>query len=181
MKTSKHTTGFAAAVLFFLTTSAGGCALSVEAEVPEIEVTHRGLAFEGVPIAITGDVSVSKSFSQERGKLDFPEGLETEVTTLGVTLSARSGVADLSFIRHLRITMAASDGSAIIELGTYDSAPGGSPSSEITLTTLNPVNVLDAWNAESAVFTLDVAGTLPTRAWTADVTVRFAGKAKYSL
>jgi hypothetical protein len=180
MNATKHGTGFVAAVLFALAASAGGC-MSVEAEIPEIEITHRGLMFDGVPPAMTGDASVSKSFSQERGKLDFPDGLETEVTTLSVTLKARGEVTDLSFIRNLRVTMAASDGSSVIELGTFESAPNAGRASEISLTTLNPVNVLDAWQAESALFSVDVAGNLPTTAWTADVVVRFAGKAKYSL
>jgi hypothetical protein len=170
----------AAAFASILAASTGGCALSVEAEIPEVEITHRGLMFEAAPIEIPGEIAVSKSFSQEHGKLEFPEGLESEVKTLAITLKATSGVSDLSFIRYLRISMSAGAEHPAIELGTYDADTDRSSGPHITLTTLNPVNVLDAWKTESATFTLDVAGSLPTRSWTADITVRFAGKAKYS-
>lgn len=170
----------AATFVSVLVASAGGCALSVEAEIPEIEVTHRGLMFEGAPIEIPGEISMTKSFSQEHDKLDFPEGLGAEVKTLSITLKATSGVSDLSFIRYLRISMSGHEGHSAIELGTYDADIDGSSGAEITLTTLNPVNVLDAWKTESATFTLEVAGSLPTSSWTADITVRFAGKAKYT-
>lgn len=169
----------AAAFVSVLAASTGGC-LSVEAEIPEVEITHRDLMFEGAPIEIPGEIAVTKSFSQEHGKLEFPEGLESEVKTLAVTLKATSGVSDLSFIRYLRISMSAGAEHPAIELGTYDADTDASSGAEITLKTLNPVNVLDAWKTESATFTLEVAGSLPTRSWTADITVRFAGKAKYS-
>jgi hypothetical protein len=192
------------ALLFsiLLTAPAIGCGVSVEADIPDIQVTQRGLAFEGVPVAgIDGSVSVT--YTQPHGKLDLPEELDSEVKTLSVAIQAAGGVDDLSFIRHIRITMApGSGGGAPIELGTYDAPTAASnkgngnsngngngknettasstaPSKDITLTTLNPANVLDAWKTESALFTLEIAGTLPTKNWSADVIIHFAGSAKY--
>jgi hypothetical protein len=43
----------------------------------------------------------------------------------------------------------------------------------------NPVNAFEQLKTDSAVFTVDVAGQLPESDWTADVTVRFAGKVSY--
>ncbi len=198
------------ALLFsiLLTAPAIGCGVSVEADIPDVEVTQRGLAFQGVPVAgIEG--SVSTTYTQQHGKLDLPEDLDSEVKTLSVAIRAASGVDDLSFISHIRITMApGSGGGAPIELGTYDApsatgnkgngngngngnsngngnakseatASSAGSSKEITLTTLNPANVLDAWKTESALFTLEIAGTLPTKSWSADVIIHFAGSAKY--
>ena len=192
------------ALLFslLLTAPAIGCGVSVEADIPDIQVTQRGLAFEGVPVAgIDGSVSVT--YTQPHGKLDLPEELDSEVKTLSVAIRAAGGVDDLSFIRHIRITMApGSCGGAPIELGTYDAPTAASnkgngkgcgngngkseatnsstgPGKDITLTTLNPANVLDAWKTESALFTLEIAGTLPTTSWSADVIIHFAGSAKY--
>jgi hypothetical protein len=187
-----------------LTAPAIGCGVSVEADIPDIQVTQRGLAFDGVPVAGI-DGSVSLTYTQAHGKLDLPEELDSEVKTLSVAIRAAGGVDDLSFIRHIRITMApGSGGGAPIELGTYDAATatskkgngnengngngngkgeatasGTGSAKEITLTTLNPANVLDAWKTESALFTLEIAGTLPTTSWSADVIIHFAGSAKY--
>jgi hypothetical protein len=163
-----------------LSTAAAGCA-GVEADVPDVMVTQRGVVFPGVPGAsLAGDMSMAKSFSQEHSKIDFPEGLASEVRTLSVSLRATSGVADLSFIHHLRVTMAPDDGSEAIELGVYEPAPGATVGNEIHLTTLNPINVFAAWNTESAKFTLEVVGALPEQDWTGDVTAHFSGTIKYS-
>ncbi len=153
-----------------------GC-LGAEADIPDIEVAQRGIAFDGAPVAgIQG--SVTTTYSQKHNKLDLPSGLEPDVKTLSVTISAASGVPDLSFIRHFKVTMAPDDGGTPIELGTYDQGdmPAGK---EITLTTLNPANIFDAWKTDSAIFTLEVAGTLPTTSWSIDIVTHFAGSATY--
>jgi hypothetical protein len=163
-----------------LTAAAAGCA-GIEADVPDVQVTQRGLVFDGVPGASqAGDLSMAKSFSQDHDKIDFPDGLSSDVRTLSVSLHATSGVPDLSFIHYLRVTMAPDDGSPAMELGVYEPAPGATVGSEIHLTTLNPVNVFAAWNADRAKFTLEVAGALPEHDWTGDVTAHFSGKIKYS-
>jgi hypothetical protein len=105
--------------------------------------------------------------------------LSSDVRTLSVSLRATGGVDDLSFIHYMRITMAPDDGSAAIELGVYEPAPGTQTGQEISLTTLNPINVFDAWNTDKAKFTLEVVGALPEHDWTGDVTAHFFGTIKY--
>ncbi|HXI54591.1 MAG TPA: hypothetical protein VNO55_00915, partial [Polyangia bacterium] len=53
-------------------------------------------------------------------------------------------------------------------------------SDTLTMISANPVNALEMWKSDSAIFTIDVAGTLPTSDWSADVVMRFAGSVKYS-
>ena len=171
-----------ASITAFLATGAAGCALSVEAEVPEIEVTKHDIAFSGVPIgAALGDVSMTKSFSQKHTALDLPKGLTTEVHAIGVTLKAKSGVTDFSFIHMLRLTMAdEKNQSSSVELINYQQEPGATASDTLTMVSANPVNALSQWMSDSAIFTIDVAGTLPTDDWSADVVMRFGGSIKYS-
>ena len=166
-----------AAVGFAL--AASGCALSVEAEIPEVTITQRGLAFQGVPDFGIGDVSMEKSYSQDHGKIEMPEGLDSEIKTIGVTLRATSGVSDLSFLKLLRVTMSSANVAEPVELGSYEYDPSAPKSNEIHLTSLNPIDLFEAWNADKATFTLQLAGSLPTTAWTADVIVRFSARAKY--
>lgn len=80
---------------------------------------------------------MSKSYSQEHGKIDAPDGLDSEVKTLSVSLRATSGVTDLSFISRLRVTMASDDGSEAIELGVYEPARGAVVGDTTSLTMLN--------------------------------------------
>jgi hypothetical protein len=163
-----------------LSAGAAGC-VSVDAEIPDVEVTQKDLAFAGVPVgSALGDVSMTRTFSQEHDALDLPEGLNPEVKALAVSLTAKSGIKDFSFVRYLRMTMSdASDNSNAVELINYERDDSAPPSSVLNMTAANPVNALDKWKTKSAVFTIDIAGTLPDNDWTADVTVRFAGTIHY--
>lgn len=163
----------------FLSASAGGC-MSVEAEIPEVEVTQHDLAFEGVPQAgLLGDVSMTRSFSQKHDKLELPDGLDSEVKALGVSLIAKDGVTDFGFIHNLRLTMS-DDAHAPVELINYQQEPGATPGRVLHMQSANPTNTLEQWKTESATFTIEIAGALPEDAWKVDLAIRFSGKVKYS-
>jgi hypothetical protein len=155
-----------------------GCGVSVEAEVPEIEVTQHDLKFDGVPLAaLIGDVSVSQKFSQKHKKLDLPSGLDSTVKALGVTLTAKSGLKDFGFIKNLRLTMS-DDVHPPVALVEYQQT-GAPPSNVLSLQSANPVNTLEQWKTDSATFAVEVAGTLPTEAWSVDLSIQFGGSFKY--
>jgi len=66
-----------------------------------------------------------------------------------------------------------------VELINYERADNAPPSNVLKMIAANPVNALEKWKTKSALFTVDVAGTLPEHDWAADVTVRFGGKIHY--
>jgi hypothetical protein len=156
-----------------------GCTLSVEADVPDVQITQSGLTFEGVAAAM-GDASMTKSYSQQHSQLDLPSQLDTQVRTLAVTLTATSGVTDLSFIKFMSVSMSADADSAPTVIGSYEPATGAAVGNQLKLTTLNPVNILDAWKTDTATFTLQLAGTLPTSDWTGDISIDLSGSAKFT-
>lgn len=159
----------------------GACMISVEAEMPDVEVTQHDLSFTGVPQAgLLGDVSTEMSFTQKRPDLHLPKGLESSVQAVKVNLVAKSGVQNFDFLRALRITMAPQDGSTeAVELINYEKDPGAVVGSTLSIPSINPVNILDQWKADSAVFTVQIGGTLPEQTWTIDMHVHFAGKVSY--
>jgi hypothetical protein len=179
MKTARRSPLFLSMIMLAVAAGAAGCGISVEADVPEVEVTQKGLAFDGVPLGgLLGDVSIVQSFSQKHEKLELPDGLDTEVKALGVSLTAKSGIQDFAFIHNLRLTM--TDGTHTpVELINYQQQPGAAPSGVLTMESANPVNTLDQWKTDSATFTVEVAGSLPSDPWTVDLGIRFAGKIKY--
>jgi hypothetical protein len=173
MKTLKLGIGIAVLAL-------AGCGVSVEAEVPEVEVTQRDLMFDGVPqAALVGDVALSHKFSQKHKKLDFPDGVDSEVKALGMTLTAKSGIKDFSFLKQLRITMS-DDVHPAVTLVEYEQTPGTVNAAVLEMLTKNPVNTFDQWKTDSATFTIDVMGTLPPDPWKVDLAIRFGGSIKYS-
>jgi hypothetical protein len=169
-------------VLFsaFLAASVAGCGISVEADVPDVEVTQHDLAFDGVPLSsLIGDVSLSRNFSQKHKKLDLPAGLDSQVKALSVSLIAKNGIKDFGFIHNLRMTMS-DDVHQPVQLIDYQQTPGAPPSGILTMQSANPVNTLEQWKTESATFTVEVAGRLPEQAWTIDLSIHFGGSFKYS-
>jgi hypothetical protein len=160
---------------------AAGCMVSVEAEIPDVEVTQKGLSFAGVPIGgALGDVSMTQSFSQEHEALDLPEGLTSEVKALEVSLTARQGISDFNFVHFLRLTMSDDTNNAnAVELIDFQRDDSAAPSPVLKMIAANPVNALEKWKTKSALFTIDVAGTLPEHDWVADITIRFGGKIRY--
>ena len=160
--------------------TAAGCMLQVEADVPEVEITQHDVVFAGVPAATgLGDVSLTKSFSQQHQRLDLPAGLTTEVKAMGVTLTAKSGIDNFDFLKDMQLTM--SDGvHPAVQLIDYQRVDGAPSTNVLTIESANPVNTLDEWKTDTATFTVTMAGALPPADWSLDVAVRFAGKLVYN-
>ena len=159
----------------------GACTVSVEADVEDVEVVQHDVAFAGVPMAGTlGDVSTEMNFTRARPDLHLPTGFDPSVKAMKIDLVAKTGIQNFDFLRALRITMAPMDGStAAVELINYEKADGAVVGSTLSIPSVNPVNILDQWKADSAAFTVQIAGTLPEQAWTIDLHAHFAGKVSY--
>ncbi len=170
----------AVAVATFLAMGAGGCALSVEADVPDVAVTQHGISMVGVPGASAlGDVSTHLTFKQSLPDMNLPKDLDSSVKAVKVDLVAQSGIANFDFLKTMRITMSPDGSPAPIELINYEKADGATTGKTLSVDSLNPVNILDQWKANSAVFDIQVAGQLPSAAWTMDMTVHFSGSVSY--
>jgi hypothetical protein len=164
-----------------LATAMGGCMLSVESELSDIEVTQHDIAFEGVPnAALLGDVSTALSFTQERPDLDFTNGLDSSAQAVKVELIAKTGIQNFDFLRALRITMTPKVSTdEPIEIINYEKADGAVVGATLTIPSKNPLNILEQWNADGAVFNVQVAGNLPEQAWSIDMSAHFSGKISY--
>jgi len=155
----------------------------VQAEAPSVTIHQKELVFDGVPtdvMAAVGSTSMTKSFSQSHSKLDLPSGLTPTVDALSLTLTAKSGIANLDFVRAMRITM--SGGGTPVTLVDYEKSADAAPvGRSLTVQSLNPANVFEQWKSDMATFTLTVAGDLPPDAWTVDADITFSGHLDYSL
>lgn len=168
------------ALVTLLATSLGGCALSVEADVPDVEVTQHGISMAGIPGASAlGDVSTHLTFTQSLPDLNLPKDLDSSVKAVKVDLVAQSGIANFDFLKSMRITMSPSGSAAPTELINYEKSGGAMTGKTLSIDSLNPVNILQQWKANSAVFDIQVAGQLPSAAWTMDLTVHFSGSVSY--
>jgi hypothetical protein len=162
-----------------LALSSGACMMSVEAEAPEIEITQTNVSFDGVPAGF-GLASMKQTFTGHHPSLDFPSELRAEVRAVQVILRAREGITDFAFLDSLRVVMQDdARKKAPVEILSYERGEIATPTPVLYLPAGNPANVIEQWKTDAAVFTLEVAGTLPERLWSVDVTLSFAGKASW--
>lgn len=172
--------GLALLLAITLGNASAGCMLSAEADVPDVEVTQHDIGFEGVPFsAAVGDVATHMSFAQKR-PIDLPAALDSSVQAVKVELRAKKGIENFDFLRILRISMRQADNKGdAIELIDYVKTAGSKVGATLTIPSKNPINILEQWKADSAIFDVEVAGTLPEKAWTIDLSVHFSGKLSY--
>jgi hypothetical protein len=171
--------------LLALAVAAGGCAMSVSGELPEVEVTQHDLALPGVPRELrTGDVNVTlPSFFQPNDHLGLPIDSYRSVKVTGLTVVLKKGGGgDLSFVRSMRVTLGGLQGflagAVPAEVARYDRPSAGTAGTTIEAGK-GPVEVVEAWRDPITVLTVEASGDLPEEAWTVDVVVRLSALLRY--
>jgi hypothetical protein len=172
------------AALSLATVFAGGC-VSVDASVPEIQLVQSNMEFEAVPMEViraVGEVSTSQVFSYDHDPFDLPEGMESKVRTVGVSLRANQGIEDFSFLRSMRVAI--SDGvNPEFELATFEHVESSADNAgEVLVMKVNPdVDTMAVLKSESLGFAIDLTGSLPTVAWSLDVLIDMSGEVQFTL
>jgi hypothetical protein len=163
--------------------AAASCA-QVDADIPDTKVTQKAVSFQGVPgVPGGGEASITESFTLSADDLSWTKELNADVYAYEVELKAVSGVEDLGFIHHARITMSAGDDPTIapIEVVNYNRPENYTASPILDVPTAEPVNVTTVWAANKVVFTLYLTGVFPEQDWAADITLHLSGKLSYKL
>jgi hypothetical protein len=177
-----------AAALFVATAIgglAGGCALSVEGELPAIEITRRDIRIPAVPLEgrrISEGMVAVPVFVEPHERLVLPREAYESVKVREVVLTARSGVNDLSFVRTFRMTINSLEGHSAgtppIEMARYERTQAYT-GPILSIPASPPVEIVTPWRAATVVINLEVAGTLPEEAWVLDVTARMSATVNY--
>ena len=164
-----------------LATLVGACTFSIEAKVPDVEVTQRGLKVQGVPQSkAIGDVSVTSSFTLSSSNTAWAKRMNSQVFVNQVTVASSSGLPNLDFITAARLTMAdASSSEGTTEIASYERSDGAPSSSVIEASMPAPIEVTHLWSADNTVIELEMSGQLPEQDWSVDVTLKMAGTITY--
>lgn len=175
---------FRPAALLLIALASGNCIISAEGELPDVEVTERDVAIPAAPLEADGsDVAISVTFKQKPARAGLPRNAFSDVRVLGVGVTAKSGVSDLSFLKALRVTATSAEataaGFAPVEIARFErsSTTGGGPT--LMIPADPPADVTALWKSNEVVFTLGAIGQMPTTAWTADVGMRFGATVTY--
>ncbi len=170
--------------LMFLVAVAGASCAQVEADIPEAQITEKNLSFQGAEGwgSAVGDVSVTQTFTLSSANLSWVKDLNSKVYLTGVELRARTGVDDLTFIRYAHVTMADVETEwRAADVLDYTRPEGQAPTPVLSAKTLAPIDISEIWKAKMVRVTISLAGVMPDKAWTADVTLHVSGKLSYKL
>lgn len=159
----------------------GACSLAVEADVPDVEITQRGVRFDGnAAAAQLGTVSTSRSFQLSSSNTSWAKELNSEVRAVAVTLRAASGVPNLDFVKYAGVNMFdATESAAPVRVMSYERPDGAPSSSVIEVAMTQPIDVTALWTSNGAKLEVQMAGQLPANSWTADIVLRLSGKITY--
>lgn len=159
----------------------GGCALSAEGELPDVEITRHGVVIPGVPVEArladpTAFVSISLN-PRDHIAVDPSTYRSVKVREVVFTTSG----ADLSFVRALELSMNGSRGAnPPVDVLHYERAAGAAATgATLSLPVDPPAEVVTAWRDPPSTISLQFRGNLPETDWSLDVTVRLSATIGY--
>lgn len=160
---------------------ANACVFSVDANIPDVEITQRGLKMPGVPQSnLVGDTSVSSSFTYSSSNTAWAKSMNSRVYVRQVEITAAGGLANLDFIKAVHLTMADSEDSEttaeLVSCDRHDDLPSNSV---IAVSMPKPIDITTLWSADKTVIELQMAGRLPEQDWSVDVTMKLGGDITY--
>jgi len=171
------TLALACATLF-----ATSCA-EVEADVPEAQVTQKAVTFQGTGWSNGhGEASTMQFFTLSSTNLAWMKDLNSKVYVTEIDLAAVAGVQDLNFIHYAHVSI--SDASAKVppvEIATYMRPDNMAPTAVLKVKTAYPIDISKVWTAKKMLVGVAVAGDLPEKSWSVDVTLHLSGKISYKL
>src|SRR3569832_2598352 len=168
----------AGAFAALLGSAAGGCSISAQADVPDVEVTQHGISIPGVPAtaaaflgsaAANGDTSTKVSFNQSLPDLNLPKDLPSPVKAVKVDFIAKNGIKDFSFLHGLRVTMTPKGSTTVTELINYTKTDGATVGSTLSIDSQFPVYILDQWKTNSTTNNNEKKNDQPTTQRTFDM------------
>lgn len=158
--------------------SSAACMTSAEVEADNIEVTWRGLLFQGVPVAASEiSVSTEGSFELAPASLAWAKDLDAKARVKQVRIVPAESVQNLSFLELVTATMAAaSNPEKALVVASYQRASAEAQSPQIAIANPEPIDVTEIWAAKQMRVTMALLGQLPTVPWSVDVTIVLDGQ-----
>ena len=163
--------------------SGASCA-QVEADVPDAQVTQKGVSFRGSGWGGYHDeASVTQSFTLSSANLSWVKDLNSKIYVTEIDLEATSGVQDLSFIHYAHVSIVDADTKMAVPINIVDYVRPNNmaPSSKLTAKTAYPIDITKVWTAKKLLVTVSLAGDLPEKSWSVDVIIHLSGNISYKL
>lgn len=153
------------------------CILSVEADMPEVELTQHDIRIPGVNLhtSLPG-VSITRQFTLTAANSAWAKSMNSEVVAHEVKVTSKS-LPNLDFVRVARLAMvdAKSEGQNTM-IVDYERAPDAPSSAVLDLSPVEAVDVTQLWSADKTIIELTLAGDMPPEDWFISLTLGLSGK-----
>jgi hypothetical protein len=166
-----------------LVTLAAGCPfLEVEAEMPEVCMTHRDVEVAGVPAEFAMGIDETFAFD-DLSAFDELKDLDADLRFVSATIRATHGVGNLAFIDAASVQIASNNpDSTLPTRAIYSCASGSCPAQDnaLAIPVQDQDDALEYIRSGSMSISLQATGNMPTESWKMDVEICVAGRASYS-
>jgi hypothetical protein len=177
---------------FSILLALAGCSPMIEAEFSDIEIQRPDIQVGAAPS--TGNSSVTFSFTFDSSKLGATtnvkaQSLMTAVKLRKLSLTAKSGVTDLSFIRTLHVlayvplSKSTSQASQQVEIADYERRVDETVGTVFSVPLPEPVDIMPLLRPSSTdqrkiAVVVNIGGQLPAKSWTTDVSMSLSVELK---
>lgn len=168
--------------LSVITLAAGCPLLEVEAEMPEVCMTHKDVEVAGVPADVAMGIDETFVFD-DLSAFDALEDLDADLRFTSATVRATYGVGNLAFISSASVEIASNNpDSTLPTRAIYSCAEGSCPAKDnaLAIPVQDQDDALEYIRSGSMSIALQASGNMPTEAWKMDVEICVAGRASYS-
>lgn len=180
---SIRTTFLQASFGIALVTLAAGCPLlEVEAEMPEVCMTHTDVEVAGVPADYAMGIDETFAFD-DLSAFDQLNDLDADLRFVSATVRATHGVGNLAFIDAAAVQIASNNpDSTLPTRAIYSCASGSCPAKDnaLVIPVQDQDDALEYVRSGSLSISLQATGNMPTEAWKMDVEICVAGRAAYT-
>ncbi len=166
-----------------LVTLAAGCPLlEVEADMPEVCMTHKDVEVAGVPADYAMGIDETFAFD-DLSAFDQLQDLDADLRFVSATVRATYGVGNLAFIDAASVQIASNNpDSTLPTRAIYSCASGSCPAKDnaLAIPVSDQDDALEYIRSGSLSISLQASGNMPTEAWKMDVEICVAGRASYT-
>lgn len=173
---------FQAAFGFSLITLAAGCPLlEVEADMPEVCMTHEGVEVAAAPPDVA--MGIDETFViDDLSAFDEIKDLDADLRFVSATVRATYGVGNLAFISSASVEIASNNPDSTLPTRTFYHCDGDCPAKDnaLVIPVADQDDALEYIRSGSLSVALAATGNMPTEAWKMDVEICVAGRASYA-
>ena len=167
--------------LSLVTLTAGCPLLEVEADMPEVCMTHKDVEVAGVPADVAMGIDETFAFD-DLAAFDEIKDLDADLRFVSATVRATYGVGNLAFIDAAAVQIASNNPDSTLPTRAIYACDGDCAAKDnaLAIPVQDQDDALEYIRSGSMSIALQASGNMPTEAWKMDVEICVAGRASYS-